>query len=1407
MSSIRFTDGIEVNGEINLPQFTTNKVLIIDSFKNIDTSNVNITELSYVSGVTSSIQTQINTKEPLLGFTPYNVTNPSGYISSFTETDPTVPAYSKTLSAFSIIKTSTDALYASIGSGVLSFNSRTGVVVPGSSDYNTSQIAEGSRLYYTDVRSDARITLQKGAALGITPLDSGAKINTIYLPDSVLGNLKYGGTYNGTIIIASSSFPELQGLNLPTTGYLGVYFITTTAFTRSSIDYSVGDWVIHNGSNSYSKVDNSDAVFTVFGRLGNILAIQADYSAFYPTLDGTYNNPSWINQLTWSKITNTPTTLLGYGITDAQPTLSGTGLVKSTTGTISYITDNSTNWNTAFSQTRQWDGGSTSLIAATGRTSLGGSTVGQNLFTLTNPSAITFIRLNADNSVSTLDAAAFRTAIGAGTSSTVGTVTSVAMSVPTGLTISGSPITTSGTLALTLTAGYSIPTTAIQANWNTAFGWGNHAGLYPTYVGTGATGTWGISITGNAATVTTNANLTGEVTSVGNAATVPNATVIGKVLTGYVSGAGTISATDNILQAIQKLNGNNATNANLTGPITSAGNVTSVASQTGTGSTFVMNTSPTLVTPNIGNATGGTLGLSGALTGTTGAFSGSVTTSSIITSGATPLLFRPNGVTRMTIGTDGDPITLAAPLTGTSATFSDEVPLNTNNPSTARKYIRIANTGSISYFGAENSTGSSIITGAPAYSTIIGSASNTPLILATNDAVRYLISGAGNHDFKTGTVTFGGALSGTSATFSGRVTINGATDNASYPLQVKGNLSSIDANNQNTVFLSASPSASYLATSWIGGGSAVPLHIQNNGINAITISTAGATTLTGSLTGTSATFSNVRASNTSIGSVMGKNSMFLGSNDGYTATAYFGIHASPTGYANDFAITGSADSSTLRFLHIGYNSGDNPSNTFFSHFSINTYNGSFKSSSLAGTGTRMVVADSAGAVSTQAIPSGGGGGTVVSVGVASANGFAGTSSGGTNPALTLSTTVTGILYGNGTSVATAVAGNFPTLNQSTTGNAGTATNVAYSGLTGTVPTWNQNTTGTAQWDSYDGNSFTGTGLYVPLFNGTKYQPASWTQVGTFLGLGSNAYTSTAYYPNSNPSGYITSASLSSYLLLTGGTLSGALTGTSATFSGIIVNSHPTSAEFKSSNNNAAAYYGNNTGGAYLQIYGSTHASSNKIDVAAAGGINLLNTLTGTSINLTNSLAYTNTNVVEAGFQASYTGTGALNVKWSAYNNTSDWYDQTNSRAILRYTASTNNLFTNSSINGTSASFSGNVSSSGSITNYGYNSAGNLAAAFQNVSSTGYGVGIRGGNASLYALQVSNYDGGTVALNVLGNGDVTVGNALITSAPSGGYAKPMKFGDVVAGVGSGTNSVQRVSIDGVVYYMNVWSSYV
>lgn len=85
---------------------------------------------------------------------------------------------------------------------------------------------------------------------------------------------------------------------------------------------------------------------------------------------------------------------------------------------------------------------------------------------------------------------------------TITPVTQVAMTVPTGFTISGSPVNKSGTLALGFTNGYSLPTTAKQSqwdtayserhthsnksvldgitstkvsNWDTAYGWGNHA--------------------------------------------------------------------------------------------------------------------------------------------------------------------------------------------------------------------------------------------------------------------------------------------------------------------------------------------------------------------------------------------------------------------------------------------------------------------------------------------------------------------------------------------------------------------------------------------------------------------------------------------------------------------------------------------------------------------------------------------------------------------------------------------------------------------------------------------------------------------------------------------------------------------------------------------------------------------
>jgi hypothetical protein len=290
-------------------------------------------------------------------------------------------------------------------------------------------------------------------------------------------------------------------------------------------------------------------------------------------------------------------------------------------------------------------------------------------------------------------------------------------------------------------------------------------------VGTNITGT-AASLT--AGTVTTNANLTGEVTSVGNAATVPNATVIGKVLTGYVSGAGTVAATDTILQAIQKLNGNDATNANLTGPITSVGNATSVASQTGTGSTFVMNTSPTLVTPVLGTPSSGTLTsctglpLSTGIVGTLGVSNGGtgVTTStgsgSNVLSNSPTLVTPALGTPSALVGTNITGTAAGLSIGGNAATATSATSATTATTATnlaggaANQIVYQTGAGSTAYVTAPTLTntsltwnGSSLIWAAGAGGLVAGGGifENSQTI-----SVNYTIT-AGSNGMSTGPIT------------------------------------------------------------------------------------------------------------------------------------------------------------------------------------------------------------------------------------------------------------------------------------------------------------------------------------------------------------------------------------------------------------------------------------------------------------------------------------------------------------------------------------------------------------------------------------------------------------------------------------------------------------------------------
>ena len=93
------------------------------------------------------------------------------------------------------------------------------------------------------------------------------------------------------------------------------------------------------------------------------------------------------------------------------------------------------------------------------------------------------------------------------TDANTGTVTSVDMSVPTGLSVSGNPITTSGTLAVTFASGYSIPTNVKQSNWDDAY---TFVSAFPTQ-----TGNAGKYLTTNGSSLSWADNPLGTVTSVG----------------------------------------------------------------------------------------------------------------------------------------------------------------------------------------------------------------------------------------------------------------------------------------------------------------------------------------------------------------------------------------------------------------------------------------------------------------------------------------------------------------------------------------------------------------------------------------------------------------------------------------------------------------------------------------------------------------------------------------------------------------------------------------------------------------------------------------------------------------------------------------------------------------------------
>ena len=220
----------------------------------------------------------------------------------------------------------------------------------------------------------------------------------------------------------------------------------------------------HNGTAAkvgFFGFDRSTSKFTFIADATNTSEV---FSGTKGTIDA---NIEWADVLNKPTIgTGTVTSVgmtvpTGLTVSGSPITTSGTFAITLTAGYSIPTTASQTNWDTAYTDRNKWDGGATGLVAATGRTSLGATTVGSNLFTLANPSAVTFLRVNADNTVSTLDAASFRTAIGAqasgsyltAESDTLATVTGRGATTATALSITNTTATTSGSTGALIVSG------------------------------------------------------------------------------------------------------------------------------------------------------------------------------------------------------------------------------------------------------------------------------------------------------------------------------------------------------------------------------------------------------------------------------------------------------------------------------------------------------------------------------------------------------------------------------------------------------------------------------------------------------------------------------------------------------------------------------------------------------------------------------------------------------------------------------------------------------------------------------------------------------------------------------------------------------------------------------------------
>jgi hypothetical protein len=136
--------------------------------------------------------------------------------------------------------------------------------------------ASGTTISYDN--STYQVTSEKAQPNGYASLDGNGKVPLAQINDALIGNVNFQGLWN-----AATNTPTLA--NPPASGTKGYYYIVSTAGTFASISFEVGDWIISDGT-AWGKVDNTDAVSSVFGRTGNVTSANGDYTTAQVTESG-----------------------------------------------------------------------------------------------------------------------------------------------------------------------------------------------------------------------------------------------------------------------------------------------------------------------------------------------------------------------------------------------------------------------------------------------------------------------------------------------------------------------------------------------------------------------------------------------------------------------------------------------------------------------------------------------------------------------------------------------------------------------------------------------------------------------------------------------------------------------------------------------------------------------------------------------------------------------------------------------------------------------------------------------------------------------------------------------------------------------------------------------------------------